>query len=186
MYGTTEVGVILANYPGAADLAVKAGSLGKPVPGAEVAVLDPQGGLCAAGQIGEIMVRRGGAWFPTKDLGQRDAEGYYFHAGRADDAIISAGWTMSAVEIEDMLLKHGDIDECAAVAVADETRGQVAKAFVVSRRLGDDAFAKEIQDFAQQRLSRHEYPRQVAFVAELPKTPAGKINRRALRQAGKE
>ncbi len=183
MYGTTEVGVILANYPGAADLAVKTGSLGKPVPGVEVAVLDHQGGVCATGQIGEIMVRRGGGWFPTKDLGHRDAEGYYYHDGRADDAIISAGWTMSAVEIEDTLLKHGDIDECAAVAVPDETRGQVAKAFVVSRRRGNDAFVREIQDFAKQRLSRHEYPRQVAFVAELPKTPAGKINRRALREA---
>ncbi len=183
IYGSTEVGVILANYPGAADLEVKAGSLGKPVPGVEVAVLDSQGGVCADGQVGEIMVRRGDGWFAIKDLGHRDGDGYYYHDGRADDAIISAGWTMSAVEIEDTLLKHADIDECAAVAVPDEIRGQVAKAFVVSRRSADDAFVREIQDFAKERLSRHEYPRQVAFVAELPKTPAGKINRRALRQA---
>lgn len=181
IYGTTEVGVILVNYPGADDLAVKPGSLGKPVPGVEVAVLDREGAPCAPGTIGEIMLRRGDDWFPTKDLGHIDAEGYFFHDGRADDVIISAGWTMSAVEIEDTLLKHPDIDECAAIGVPDTTRGQVVKAFVVSPRAGDATFVAEIQQFSQQRLSRHEYPRQVEFVQELPKTPAGKVNRSALR-----
>jgi acetyl-CoA synthetase len=182
MYGTTEVGVILANYPGAPDFAVKPGSLGKPVPGVRVAVLNAKDEPCAAGETGEIKVWRKGAWFPTKDLGRIDSDGYFFHGGRADDVIISAGWTMSAVEIEDAMLKHPDVREAAAIGVADALRGQVVKAFVVSPRVGDTAFTQEIQDLVRSRLSQHEYPRLVAFVAELPKTPAGKVNRKVLRQ----
>ena len=89
---------------------------------------------------------------------------------------------MSAVEIEDVMLKHPDVREAAAIGVADELRGQVVKAFVVSGRSGDEAFARELQDFTRQRLSQHEYPRIVSFVSELPKTPAGKVNRKVLRE----
>lgn len=88
---------------------------------------------------------------------------------------------MSAVEIEDAILKHPDVLEAAAIGVPDELRGQVVKAFVVSDRNGDELFAKEIQDLVRSRLSQHEYPRHVAFVAELPKTPAGKVHRKVLR-----
>ena len=129
------------------------------------------------------MVRRRDAWFDTKDRGSVDEEGYFYHAGRADDVIISAGWTMSAVEIEDILLKHPDVREAAVIGVADALRGQVVKAFIVSARAADEAFARELQDFTRARLSQHEYPRHVAFVAELPKTPAGKVNRKTLREA---
>ncbi|MDP6343512.1 MAG: AMP-binding protein [Alphaproteobacteria bacterium] len=180
-YGTTEVGVLLTSYPGAEDLPAKPGALGKPVPGQQVEVHDARGRPCPPGQVGEIVVRRGDGWFPTKDLGQIDEDGYFFHGGRADDVIISAGWTMGAVEIEDTLLKHPDVREAAAIGVPDEVRGQVVKAFIVSPRPGDDGFVGELQRFAQERLSRHEYPRQVAFVSELPKTPAGKVNRKILR-----
>jgi acetyl-CoA synthetase len=183
MYGTTEVGVALVNYPGARDFPVKPGSLGKPVPGLQVEVQRPDGQPSAPGEIGEIKIRRRGEWVPTKDLGRIDEDGYFHHAGRADDVIISAGWTMSAVEIEDVLLKHPDVREAAAIGVPDAVRGQVVKAFIVSLRAGDDAFARELQDFTRERLSQHEYPRQVAFVTELPKTPAGKINRKAIRDA---
>jgi acetyl-CoA synthetase len=183
MYGTTEVGVILADYPGAADYAVKPGALGKPVPGVRVEVHGPDGQPSPPNRLGEIKVWRRGEWFATKDRGQVDEEGYFHHAGRADDVIISAGWTMSAVEIEDVLLKHPDVREAGVIGVPDAVRGQVVKAFVVSARVGDDAFARELQEFTRTRLSRHEYPRQVAFVAELPKTPAGKVNRRALRES---
>src|SRR3712207_3481953 len=183
MYGTTEVGVVLVNYPGATDFRVKPGSLGRPVPGLRVEVQRADGTPAAPGEIGELKVFRRGAWVPTKDLAKVDEDGYFHHAGRADDVIISAGWTMSAVEIEDVLLQHPDVREAAAIGVPDATRGQVAKAFVVSRRPGDEAFARELQEFTRGRLSRHEYPRQVAFVAELPKTPAGKTNRKALRDA---
>lgn len=181
MYGTTEIGVVLVNYPGAPDFTVKPGSLGKAVPGGRVEVQDPQGHPCQPGQTGELKVWRNDVWVATKDLGRVDAEGYFYHAGRADDVIISAGWTMSAVEIEDAILKHADVRDVAAIGVPDKVRGQVVKAFVVTQRSGGDAFVKEIQDLVRSRLSQHEYPRHVVFVDELPKTPAGKVNRKVLR-----
>jgi acetyl-CoA synthetase len=183
MYGTTEVGVVLADYPGAADHVVKPGALGRPVPGVRVEVHDADGRRCPPGRVGEIVVWRRGGWVPTRDRGYADDDGYVFHAGRADDVIISAGWTMSAVEIEDVLLAHPDVREAAVIGVADALRGQVVKAFVVSPRAGDDAFAGELQAFTRTRLSQHEFPRRVAFVPALPKTPAGKVNRQALREA---
>ncbi|MDM0026682.1 acyl-CoA synthetase [Variovorax saccharolyticus] len=182
MYGTTEIGVILVNYPGAADFRVKQGSLGKAIPGTRVEVQDIHGAACAPGVTGELKVWRKDGWVATKDLGRVDDDGYFHHAGRADDVIISAGWTMSAVEIEDAILKHPDVLEAAAIGVPDELRGQVVKAFVVSTRSADDAFLAEIQELVRSRLSQHEYPRQVAFVAELPKTPAGKVHRKILRE----
>ncbi len=182
MYGTTEVGVILANYPGADDYAGKPGALGMPVPAVNVQVQRPDGSLCAPGEIGEIKVWRHATWFPTKDRGWIDDDGFFFHAGRADDVIISAGWTMSATEIEDVLLRHPAVREAAAIGVPDTQRGQVVKAFIVTGQPQDDELAREIQDFVRTRLSQHEYPRIVAFVAELPKTPAGKVNRKALRE----
>jgi acetyl-CoA synthetase len=186
MYGTTEVGVILADYPGASDYIVKPGALGKPVPGVRVEVHRPDGTRCDPGEPGEIKVWRRGAWFATKDRGSMDADGYFFHGGRADDVIISAGWTMSAVEIEDVLLKHPDVREAAVIGVPDTLRGQVVKAFIVSARAGDDGFARELQEFTRTRLSQHEYPRHVAFVRDLPKTPAGKIHRKVLRDLESE
>jgi acetyl-CoA synthetase len=182
MYGTTEVGVILAGYPGADDFAGKQGALGKPVPGVKVAVLRPDGDACEPGEVGEIKVWRHGTWFPTKDLGWIDRDGFYFHAGRADDVIISAGWTMSATEIENALLRHPAVREAAAIGVPDHQRGQVVKAFIVSAQPASDALAADIQEQVRQRLSQHEYPRIVTFLAELPKTPAGKVNRKALRE----
>lgn len=181
MYGTTEIGVILVSYPGAEDFVVKPGSLGKPIPGGRVEVHDPEGRPCPPGVMGEMKVWRRDRWIPTKDLGRTDEDGYFFHGGRADDVIISAGWTMSAIEIEDAVLKHPDVREVGAIGVPDPLRGQVVKAFVVADRKGDEAFTREIQDLVRQRLSQHEYPRLVEFVAELPKTPAGKVNRKILR-----
>jgi acetyl-CoA synthetase len=181
MYGTTEIGVILVSYPGADDFTVKPGSLGKPVPGVRVDVQDPSGNSCAPDVTGELKVWRRDGWVSTKDLGRIDGDGYYYHGGRADDVIISAGWTMSAVEIENAMLNHADVLEAAAIGVPDELRGQVVKAFVVTSRPGSDIFVKEIEDLVRSRLSQHEYPRQIAFVNELPKTPAGKVNRKTLR-----
>jgi acetyl-CoA synthetase len=182
MYGTTEIGVVLVGYPGAPDFVFKPGSLGKAVPGGRVEVQEAQGRPCPPGVTGELKVWRRDHWIATKDLGRVDDDGYFFHGGRADDTIISAGWTMSAVEIEDAILKHPDVNEAAAIGVADELRGQVVKAFVVSARAGDAAFTQEIQELVRSRLSQHEYPRQMAFVGELPKTAAGKVNRKILRE----
>ncbi len=188
MYGTTEIGVILANYPGASDFEVRKGSLGKAVPGMTVEVHGADHQCLPAGQVGELMVLRRGEWFPTKDLARCDEDGFFYHAGRADDVIISAGWTMSAVEIEDAILKHPSVLEAAAIGVPDELRGQIVKAFVILRDEADtgtagqpDELVTQIQELVRENLSRHEYPRQVVFVESLPKTPAGKVNRKQLR-----
>jgi acetyl-CoA synthetase len=183
IYGSSEIGNIMANYPGASDIKVKLGSIGKPMPGISIEVQDAEGGRCAPGVIGEIKVLRRGQWMPTKDLGRVDDEGYFYHCGRADDVIISAGWTISAVQVEGVILQHPQVREVAAVGVPDPVRGNIVKAFVVAITGGGDKLAAEIQELVRARLSAHEYPRAVEFVAELPKTPAGKINRRALRVA---
>lgn len=181
MYGTTEVGTVLVNYPGAEDYEVRRGSLGKPIPGTQVDVHNGDGHPCDSGESGEIVVRRKDGWVSTKDIGSRDAEGYFYYGGRSDDVIISAGWTMSAIEIEDVLLKHESVMEAAVIGVADEMRGLIPKAFLVCNALGSDGLATELQDFARSRLSLHEYPRQIEFVESLPKTLAGKVNRKVLR-----
>jgi len=181
MYGTTEIGVVLVNYPGAADYVVKPGSLGKSVPGLKLQVLKPDGSPAEPGVVGELMLWRRDRWESTKDLAKIDEDGYFYHAGRADDVIISAGWTMSAVEIENTLLKHPQVREAAVIAVPDATRGQVAKAFIVTDRSPSDDYADELKTFTRERLSQHEFPRHIAFVSEIPKTPAGKVNRKVLR-----
>jgi len=183
MYGTTEIGVVLSNYPGAPDFPIKQGSLGRPVPGVEVDEQRTDGSSCRPDEQGEIKVRRHGAWFPTKDRGHRDADGYFYHAGRADDVIISAGWTMSAIEIEDTLLRHPAVQAAAVIGVPDKLRGLVVKAFIVPvpGHATGPATAAAIQAFVRSHLSQHEYPRHISFVPDLPRTPAGKINRKALR-----
>jgi acetyl-CoA synthetase len=182
MYGTTEVGVVLADFPGASDYVPRPGALGKPVPGATVAVLGPDGVPAPPGQWGEIAVRRRAVWFKTKDLGRVDADGYYWHGGRADDVIISAGWTIGAVEVEDALLRHPAVLEAGVIGTPDRLRGLVVTAYVVTNRPGDAALVRELQDFVRTRLAQHEYPRRVVFVTELPRTPAGKVNRKILRE----
>jgi len=179
MYGTTEVGVILSQYPGADDLPAKNGSLGRPMPGLAVAVLNEKDEPCAPLEVGEIKVARRDGWFATKDRGHTDADGHFYHDGRADDVIISAGWTISAKEVEDCLLRYEGVKDVAVIGTPDATRGQVVTAFVVA---GVRVEAQALQDFVRQNLAAHEYPRRVSFVDELPKTPAGKINRRAVRE----
>ncbi|MDE2405754.1 MAG: AMP-binding protein [Sphingomonadales bacterium] len=181
MYGTTEIGVVLVNFPGAKDFNVKPGSLGKAVPGQRLEVQRPDGSVCDPGEIGELMLWRGGGWMTTKDRAKTDEDGYFYHCGRADDVIISAGWTMSAVEIENTMLRHDAVLECGVIGVPDEKRGQVVKAFVVSNQPYSEALVKELQDFTREKLSQHEFPRIVEFVPELPKNPAGKVHRKMLR-----
>jgi acetyl-CoA synthetase len=182
MYGTTEVGVILADYPGAEDHIPKPGALGKPMPGVKIEVQAPDGSPCPPGRVGEIKVWRHGAWFPTKDRGRIDSDGYFWHEGRSDDVIISAGWTIGPAEVEDAIMKHPEVAEAAVIGVPDETRGQIVKAFVVTRRPPGAGLAQEIEDMVRRGLSQHEYPRLIEFVTELPKTPAGKVNRKLLRE----
>ena len=181
MYGTTEVGVVLVNYPGASDFTVKPGSLGKAVPGQKLQSQKPDGTPTEPGVVGELMLWRRDRWETTKDLAKIDEDGYFYHCGRADDVIISAGWTMSAVEIENTMLKHPDVKECAVIGAPDATRGLVVKAFVVTDRAPSDEYVTELQNFTREKLAQHEFPRLVEFVSELPKTPAGKVHRKVLR-----
>ena len=186
MYGTTEIGVVLVNFPGAKDFTVKPGSLGKAVPGQKLEVQRADGSACDPGEIGELMLWRAPkgqepAWMSTKDRAKIDADGFFYHCGRADDVIISAGWTMSAVEIENTMLRHGSVLECGVIGVPDEERGQVVKAFVVANCAGSPELVKELQTFTRERLAQHEFPRIVEFVDELPKNPAGKVHRKMLR-----
>lgn len=181
MYGTTEIGVIISNYPGADDLEVRDGAMGKAVPGVEVEVQRDDGTPSDPGETGELMVKKRGEWFPTKDLGRVDEDGYFYHGGRADDVIISAGWTIGAVEVEDAVLSHPAVSECAVIGAPDEIRGLVVKAYIILKNEEKPNLAESIQDHVRARLARHEYPRQIEFVTELPKTPAGKVNRKILR-----
>jgi acetyl-CoA synthetase len=180
MYGTTEVGCIIVDYPGMSGHRIKRGALGRAAPGSEITVLDEAGAPVALGTIGEIAIKRRGSWFRVKDFGRQDEDGYFYHAGRADDVIISAGWTMSAVEIENTLLKHPAIAEAAVIGVPDPVRGQIAKAYLVARAQPAPS-VEALQSYMKNQLAQHEYPRLIEFVAALPKTPAGKVNRKALR-----
>ena len=186
MYGSTEVGVIIVNYPGFEGYQVRRGALGRAAPGWDVAVVDAATRQpVPSGEPGEIAVRRKGEWFLVKDRGWMDAEGYIHHGGRSDDIIISAGWTLSALEIEQALLAHPEVREAAVIGVPDERRGQVPQAWIVARR-HDDALASELQEHVRSRLGRHEFPRHVRFVDALPRTPAGKVDRHALRTRSQE
>jgi acetyl-CoA synthetase len=184
MYGTTEIGVIIANYPGAEDLEVRDGAMGKAVPGVEVEVQRADGSRADPGETGELMVKKRDQWFPTKDLGRVDQDGYFYHGGRADDVIISAGWTIGAVEVEDAILSHPAVAECGVIGAPDAVRGLVVKAYIILKTPkmgGTEGLVEDIQNHVRARLARHEYPRQIEFVTELPKTPAGKVNRKILR-----
>ncbi|MFH1351419.1 MAG: acyl-CoA synthetase [Pseudomonadota bacterium] len=181
-YGSTEVGVILANFAGFDDWVVKPGAVGKPMPGGyEVAIIDREGRPLPRNAVGEIAIKRGKEWFYIKDAGVLDDDGVFWCKGRSDDVIISAGWTLSSVEIEGTLSLHEDIIEAAVIPVPDEDRGQVVKAYVQSNREPSEAFIREIQEFCKERLGKFEYPRQIEFLESIPKTPGGKFDRKALR-----
>jgi acetyl-CoA synthetase len=118
------------------------------------------------------------------DLGRRDADGYFWFEGRADDVIKSAGYRIGPFEVESAILEHPAVAEAAVVAKPDALRGHIVKAFVVLRTTGitTPALADEIVDLVKRRVGRHQAPREIEFVAELPKTETGKIQRFVLRR----
>src|SRR4051794_11001654 len=205
-YGLTESYPLVANYP---VMEVREGSMGKPVPGWDVQILDEDEQPVQAGERGEICLRArsnphypigywnrpeeteetfGGEWFHTKDAAEQDPDGYYWYAGRADDVIISAGYRIGPFEVESACIEHPAVREAAAVASPDERRGMVVKAFVVlaEGREPSDALADEIKTFVREHLSAYAYPRRVEFVDDLPKTLTGKIRRIELRERERE
>jgi acetyl-CoA synthetase len=202
-YGLTESYPLCANFP---FMEVREGSMGKPMPGWEVAILDEDERPVPPGERGEICLKArsnphyplgywnrppedteetfGGEWFHTKDAARADEDGYYWYEGRADDVIISAGYRIGPFEVESACLEHPAVAEAAAVASPDERRGNVVKAFVVlaSGHEPSDALADEIKAFVRDHHSAYAYPRLIEFVDDLPKTLTGKIRRIELRQ----
>ena len=205
-YGLTESYPLCANFP---FMEVREGSMGRPMPGWDVQILDEDEHPVAAGERGEICLRArsnphyplgywnnpeasretfDGPWFHSKDAARQDPDGYFWYEGRADDVIISAGYRIGPFEVESVCLEHPAVREAAAVASPDELRGNVVKAFVVvaDGYEGSDQVAGEIQALVRERLGAHAYPRRVEFASELPKTLTGKIRRIELRQAESE
>ena len=112
-----------------------------------------------------------------------DADGYFWYRARTDDMIISAGYNIAAPEVEDALQRHPQVAECAVIGEPDEERGQIVKAFVVLAADAEagDALAAQLQDFVKQAIAPYKYPRAIEFVASLPRTPTGKVQRYKLR-----
>jgi acetyl-CoA synthetase len=184
---------------------VREGSMGKPMPGWEVEILDEDEKPLGVGERGEICLRARSnphyplgywrnpeatrddferEWFHTKDAAERDEDGYFWYSGRADDVIISAGYRIGPFEVESACIEHPAVRESAAVASPDEAKGNVVKAFIVLAEGHEpsDELASEIQGFVRQHLSAYAYPRRIEFVDELPKTLTGKIPRIELRE----
>ncbi len=201
-YGQTECNIVLAacNAIGVS----KAGAIGRPVAGHTVGIIDNEGNELKAGEIGQIAVKRPdpvmfleywgkpeatrdkfiGDWLTTGDQGVMDYEGYVSFVGRDDDVITSAGFRIGPGEIEDCLIRHPAVALAAAVGKPDALRTEIVKAFIVLKKgfAASDALASDIQGFVKTRLSAHEYPREVAFIEDMPMTTTGKVIRRLLRE----
>jgi acetyl-CoA synthetase len=180
-YGNTEVGPIAIDYA-FDDYEPRIGSSGRLMLGTVVAAIDDNGNVLPAGEVGELAVLRKGKWVNVGDLGFVDKDGYLWSKGRSDDIIKSSGYRIGPFEIESVLEKHPDVEEAAVVGSPDKERGEIVKAFIVAKRKGDDEFVSEIQEFVKRRLSMHEYPKEIEFVSELPKTPDGKLRRKVLKE----
>jgi acyl-coenzyme A synthetase/AMP-(fatty) acid ligase len=201
-YGQTENTLLVANRPGTD---VRPGSMGKPTPGHDVAVVDEQGAVCEPGEVGDIALRgdppslfrgyyhndeethnsRRGEWYLTGDRAQVDDDGYFWFVGRADDVISSGAYRIGPFEVESALLEHPAVMESAVVGSPDADRGNIVKAFVVLRPGYEpsDALVRELQEHCKRVTAPYKYPRAIEFLAELPKTRSGKIRRVELRQA---
>jgi acetyl-CoA synthetase len=152
------------------------------MPGIDIALLDKEGNEVPRGTIGEIAMKRRGQWFRVKDAAVIDEDGYYWHKGRVDDVIISAGWTISPTEVEGAIQKHPAVLEVAVIGVPDKDRGQIVKAFILPKQEPNQELKEDIQHFVKEKLSKHEYPREIEFVASFPKTEGGKIKREELKK----
>ena len=200
-YGQTECNLVLGSC--AAIGMVKPGLIGKPIPGHQVAVIREDGSRCEVGELGQIAVKRPdpvmflsywnkpeatadkfiGDWMTTGDQGEVDEDGFIRFIGRDDDVITSAGYRIGPTEIEDCLMQHPSIALAAVVGKPDALRTEIVKAFVVLKSGFEaaPALSNDISHFVKARLSAHEYPREVEFIAELPLTTTGKVIRRLLR-----
>ena len=176
------------------------GATGKAVPGYRAKVVDDDGNEVPPGTIGKLAVQGptgcrylndsrqtkyvSQGWNLTGDAYLMDADGYFVYQARTDDMIISAGYNIAAPEVEDALMAHPAVAECAVIGVPDTERGQIVKAFVVLRagHSGDEAMVKTLQDFVKSTVAPYKYPRAVQFVDQLPRTATGKLQRFRLQQ----
>ncbi|MEV0432758.1 AMP-binding protein [Nocardia sp. NPDC050413] len=211
-YGQTEHGMVICHawHPDL-DVDAPAGSMGMQLPGWACAVLAEDSDTEAApGEVGRVAIdtdhspllwflgylddpertsarfTTDGRWYLTGDVGARDADGFFRFSARDDDVIIMAGYRIGPFEVESVLVMHAQVAEAAVVGMPDELRGEVLEAFVVPREgvAGDDELVAELQQLVKDEFAAHAYPRRVHFVASLPKTPSGKVQRFLLR--GKE
>lgn len=204
-YGQTEANLLVANCHNWFE--AKAGSMGKPVPGHDVAIVDSEtGDEQPRGELGELAVRhdenpvifeeywdepekteaaRVGDWHLTGDLAVQDENGYVWFKSRNDDLIITSGYRVGPGEVESAILEHPDVVQAGVIGYPDETRGEIIKAFVepVSEADTTDQLRTEIRDMVREQLAKHEYPREIEFVDELPQTTTGKIKRNELRES---
>jgi len=202
-FGQTECTVAVATYPW---MEPKPGSMGKPSPGYDIDLLNPDGKVCEVGEIGQIVILtdkrkpvgmfngyyrddeltkkvwQNGIYY-TGDTAWRDEDGYYWFVGRADDIIKSSGYRIGPFEVESALLEHPAVLECAITAIPDPERGQIVKATIVPSKNyhPSDELAKELQEHVKKVTAPYKYPRIVEFVTELPKTISGKIRRVQIR-----
>lgn len=201
-YGQTENTLLIGTTLG---VEARPGSMGKPTPGNLVEIIDDLGNPVEPGVVGDIAVHKStpalfkgyykdpertsmqfrGDWYITGDQAKKDEDGYFWFEGRGDDIIISSGYTIGPFEVEDALVKHPAVKECAVVASPDEIRGAIVKAFVVLREpsMKDDPnIVSELQEHVKELTAPYKYPRAIEFMDELPKTISGKIRRVELRK----
>ena len=205
-YGSSENGLPVGNF-NALSTPVKPGSMGNPMPGHHMAVVDEQGLEVGTGAVGYIALRpsregyysvgywndaertdalfRNG-WMIVGDLARRDEDGYFWFEGRADDLIKTSGYRVGPFEIESAILHHPLVAEAAAIGKPDEMRGQIVKAFVTLKpgQTKSRNFEREVQDIVRDRVGSHAFPREVVVMDMLPKTESGKIQRFKLRASG--
>ena len=202
-YGQTETVNVVANYR---SVPVRPGSMGKPTPGFDVQVVDDEGQPCEYGGEGHIAIRTRperpiglfreywrdpeattnafrGDWYYTGDRAVMDEDGYFWFVGRSDDVINSASYRIGPFEVESALVEHPACAEAAVVGKPDPQRGEIVKAFVILApgHTASDALARELQEHVKRVTAPYKYPREIEFVAELPKTVSGKIRRVELR-----
>jgi 2-aminobenzoate-CoA ligase len=199
--GATEM---LHIFIGSPEAEVRAGSTGRPVPGYEARILDNEGNEAKPGTVGRLAVRGPtgcryladerqkkyvqNGWNVTGDTYLMDADGYFWYQARSDDMIISAGYNIAGPEVEAALLTHAAVAECGVVGCPDEERGQIVKAYIVLRAgmSGDAALTRALQDHVKATVAPYKYPRAIEFVADLPKTQTGKLQRFELRRRAAE
>ena len=202
-YGQTETVLLCGNFP---TLEVRPGSMGKPAPGMNVAVVDEEGRALPPDSEGDIALRcrperpvgmfreywrnpeasaacLRGDWYVTGDRAYVDGDGYFWFVGRADDVIISAGYRIGPFEVESALIEHPAVAEAAVVGRGDPMRGTIVKAFVILApgHAASDDLTAELQDHVKRVTAPYKYPREIEYVSELPKTVSGKIRRVELR-----